>query len=71
MISRFSASILWILWLALCSISADPHTDDRETWQRPGEVMDALEARPGSTVADVGAGDANLCYGLVLNSYVA
>jgi predicted methyltransferase len=57
LIPRFSASILWVLWLALCSISADPHTADRDTWQRPGEVMDALEARLGSAVADVGAGE--------------
>jgi predicted methyltransferase len=57
LISRFSASILWVLWSALCFISADAYTADRETWQRPGEVMDALEARLGSTVADVGAGE--------------
>ncbi len=29
----------------------------RDTWQRPEEVMDALGAKPGSKVADVGAGE--------------
>jgi arsenite methyltransferase len=30
--------------------------DDREEWQRPEELMDALQIGPGSRVADVGAG---------------
>jgi predicted methyltransferase len=29
----------------------------RDTWQRPQEVMDALELQSGSAVADVGCGD--------------
>jgi predicted methyltransferase len=28
----------------------------RDAWQRPGEVMDALGAKPGSRVADIGCG---------------
>ena len=28
----------------------------RDEWQRPGEVMDALEVKPGSRVADIGCG---------------
>jgi predicted methyltransferase len=28
----------------------------RDPWQRPEEVMDALEAGPGSVIADIGAG---------------
>src|SRR5215475_136802 len=28
----------------------------RDTWQRPGEVMDALGAKPGYRVADIGCG---------------
>ena len=28
----------------------------RDEWQRPGEVMDALAAKPGSRVADIGSG---------------
>src|SRR5689334_12624941 len=57
MISRYSQPILWIVWLALCGISADPQTADRDTWQRPEEVMNALGAHLGSAVADVGAGE--------------
>lgn len=29
----------------------------RDAWQRPAEVMDTLEIKPGSAVADVGCGD--------------
>jgi predicted methyltransferase len=29
---------------------------ERDRWQRPAEVMDALGLRPGSVVADIGAG---------------
>src|SRR5260370_708983 len=29
---------------------------ERDAWQRPAEVMDALGLKPGSVVADVGAG---------------
>jgi predicted methyltransferase len=28
----------------------------RDVWQRPGEVMDAMEAKPGHRVADIGCG---------------
>src|SRR5262245_57878121 len=31
-------------------------TPERDVWQRPAEVMDALKVRPGSVVADIGAG---------------
>ncbi len=35
----------------------DPEWEKRDAWQRPAEVMDALAIRPGSVVADVGAGE--------------
>jgi predicted methyltransferase len=55
-IFRLLAPILCAAWLALCSsTSATPYTG-RDTWQRPDEVMDAMEVHLGSTVADVGAG---------------
>lgn len=37
--------------------SANADWAKRDVWQRPGEVMDALGIRPGSVVADVGAGE--------------
>ena len=55
-IFRRSLQILCTLWLTLC-ISAVPTATDRDIWQRPDEVMDAMEAHLGSTVADVGAGE--------------
>lgn len=55
-IFRLLAPILCAAWLALCSSTpATPYTG-RDTWQRPEEVMDAMEVHLGSTVADVGAG---------------
>jgi predicted methyltransferase len=55
-IFRRSLQILCTLWLTLC-ISAVPTATDRDIWQRPDEVMDAMEAHQGNTVADVGAGE--------------
>jgi predicted methyltransferase len=64
---RDSAAIAFVLWLALCgSTSAIPFAADRDTWQRPDEVMDAMEARLGSTVADVGAGEGWFTHKLAL-----
>ena len=37
--------------------AAQSEWEKRDSWQRPAEVMDALGVRPGSAVADVGAGD--------------
>lgn len=39
---------------ALAQYGSD--TPERDVWQRPAEVMDALKVRPGSIVADIGAG---------------
>ena len=64
---RDSAAIVFVLWLALCgSTSAILFAVDRDTWQRPDEVMDAMEARLGSTVADVGAGEGWFTHKLAL-----
>jgi predicted methyltransferase len=35
---------------------APADSKERDAWQRPAEVMDALGIKPGSVVADVGAG---------------
>ena len=48
---------MWGLWVVLCGGSVAQDVAGRDTWQRPEEVMDALEARPGNAVADVGAGE--------------
>jgi SAM-dependent methyltransferase len=50
-IFRLSAPIVCAVWLSLCSsASATPSATGRDTWQRPDEVMDAMEARVGSMV---------------------
>src|SRR5713101_3095252 len=35
---------------------------ERDGWQRPAEVMDALGVKPGSVVADVGCGDGSFTF---------
>ena len=44
-----------LFWLAGRLIAQD-EWKERDAWQRPSEVMDALAIKPGSVVADVGAG---------------
>jgi predicted methyltransferase len=44
--------------IALAAQYRDPETwEHRDTWQHPAEVLDALHIAPGSTVADIGAGE--------------
>lgn len=38
------------------SLQESDRVRKRDTWQRPGEVMDALGAKSGSRVADIGCG---------------
>ena len=57
--------VLCAVWLAL-STSAITSATDRDTWQRPDEVMDAMEAHAGSKVADVGAGEGWFTHKLAL-----
>ncbi len=47
--------LLAVVWL-LGPLRSQDEWSKRNTWQRPDEVMGALGAKPGSTVADVGAG---------------
>lgn len=64
---RFPGLLLLLCFLVslrLClsaqdsSAACDVQTDvGRDAWQRPAEVMDALDASAGSVVADVGAGN--------------
>src|SRR5919108_5541637 len=55
---RAWAPIVCAIWLVFCNVTLAAQPDnDRDRWQRPEEVMDAMEAHLGSTVADVGAGE--------------
>jgi len=51
-VSLLAASLLWP---AACS-RAQNSGPERDRWNRPGEVMDALGLHPGSVVADIGCG---------------
>lgn len=57
---RNDTSILFLLLTALlCPAAVISPQDDskaRDAWQRPEAVMDALGIKPGSVVADIGAG---------------
>jgi predicted methyltransferase len=46
------------LWLTGCAGLAYQHMNDpsRDAWQKPNEVMEQLAIKPGSRVADLGAG---------------
>jgi predicted methyltransferase len=51
--------VLFAAFVLAAAVFALPQTSDdvkRDAWQRPGDVMDALDARAGSHVADVGCG---------------
>jgi predicted methyltransferase len=48
------ATLVIFATFALAQYGSD--TKERDRWQRPSEVMDALGIRPGSVVADIGAG---------------
>jgi ubiquinone/menaquinone biosynthesis C-methylase UbiE len=50
--------LLLLVTLAAPAVAPAQHGDhDRDGWQRPDEVMNALGLGPGSRVADVGCGD--------------
>jgi predicted methyltransferase len=58
--TRFWRRSFAVLFLVMISLEpgrpAQNAGAERDTWQRPGEVMDALGIKPGSVVADVGCG---------------
>ena len=56
-IRRWILLILIICELSLASGGQITSAPGRDVWQRPEEVMDAMRAHTGSTVADVGAGE--------------
>ncbi len=56
-IRRWILLILIICELLLASGGQITSAPGRDVWQRPEEVMDAMRAHTGSTVADVGAGE--------------
>jgi len=49
-----SAFLLALLLAAALALGAQ---DSRDAWQRPADVLDALEIRAGSVVADIGCGN--------------
>jgi|SRR5690348_2756707 len=61
--SRFPLAWIWFAIVAamFCAVAvplpAQNETAQRDAWQRPTEVMDALGLKSGSAVADVGAGE--------------
>lgn len=54
----FGALLILCLWLAGCAELAYRHMNDpsRDAWQKPKEVIEKLAIKPGSRVADLGAG---------------
>jgi SAM-dependent methyltransferase len=58
-----SKMFAWALWAmavfvaSLVLVGAQDHDVKRESWQRVPDVLEALGARPGAVIADVGAGD--------------
>lgn len=61
--SRLPFAWIWLTLVAalLCAVAlplpAQNETAQRDAWQRPDEVMDALGLKSGSVVADIGAGE--------------
>ncbi len=54
---HFVSVLLAVVLLSLAArLATQEDREKRDSWQRPAEVMDALGVRPGSVVADVGAG---------------
>ena len=54
------ASLTCLLTIGLSGCSGVSKLDlalGRDAWQRPGDVVEALEIQPGQRVADLGAGD--------------
>jgi hypothetical protein len=43
--------------LALATAQTIEHEPQREHWQQVGDIFQAMAIGPGSTVADIGAGD--------------
>lgn len=59
---RITGSVLLLLATAIVSLEGHAQKtakeiSERDRWQHPEQVLDALEVRAGSVVADVGAGD--------------
>ena len=52
----FAATFAALIGWAAVPATAQNETAQRDAWQRPNEVMDALGLKPGSVVGDIGAG---------------
>jgi predicted methyltransferase len=53
---RFLFPLALLSLAAALAVHAQEDWSKRDAWQRPAEVMDAIGAKPGSIVADVGCG---------------
>ena len=62
---RFSATLLAIAACLIAAITLSSDRDaDRETWQPPGQIMDAVGVRAGMRIGEAGAGEGYLTFHL-------
>lgn len=52
------------MWDGSAAAQESERDRNRDTWQRPGEVFDALGVKPGDRVADIGCGSGYFVFGL-------
>ncbi len=51
------ASVLFGVLLFLVSAAASAQEYGRDSWQKPDEVVERMDLKPGDVIADIGAGD--------------
>jgi ubiquinone/menaquinone biosynthesis C-methylase UbiE len=62
---RFSATLLVIVACLIAAITQSSDRDaDRETWQPPEQIMDAVGVREGMRIGEAGAGEGYLTFHL-------
>ena len=62
---RFSATLLAIAACLIAAVTLSSDRDaDRETWQPPGQIMDAVGVRAGMRIGEAGAGEGYLTFHL-------
>ena len=63
--ARVSATIFFVAACLIAAISLSSERDsERESWQPPGQIMDAVGVRPGMRVGEAGAGEGYLTFHL-------
>ena len=66
-VSQSTALLLVALCLLSTAISAQPRSwERRDSWQNPAGILQALQVKEGSWIADVGAGEGYLTYHLAI-----